>query len=1227
MSRLVRYLVRLIYSLIALVLLVATTATIILTTEGGTRLAFYAAQQVAPGELAYTRVQGTLLRDLTIEDFSYAQDDLDLTVDHLHFRWRPWTMLNQQVHIRELSVQGIRLTLPAGETATEPTEPYAGIELPDIELPLAIRLDRVQIQDFALNQGEWQQEVDRFQLKAHTADQTIQLASLVLVTPEGQLQLHGELQPQGNYPLRLQSLVRTELPEYGMVIVEGLFSGNLEELRLNQTAVGPLLLSAEAGVQNLLSANPSWQAELRLQQATAYPLLPELERLRLDFSGSGDLSKVSGRLHADGRYTGIGDFQAELVASYRDEQVTLGELQLNLPEHELHTALTGKTDFDLTANEFVTELEAFVQFRDYPSVDLNLAADGNLEQAENLQLTARSAGSEVQLAGQLSWLPTPVWELELQAAGRQLEHWHPDLAGELDLLLQTQGRWDEEPDVNLQLAELTGDLFGLPVAGQGDLHYFSEQLEIDNFELRSGDSYLQATGQLSETLLNLDLSLQTGDLTARLLDLHGELSARAQLAGSPTKPRGSVQIDTRELRWQDWRVSGLALELDLDSTLDQLPVGQLELAELEFPAELNQPPVEHLQLVLSQEDQQHWTRLNLEHGDVQLATMAQGIWQEQQWSGQLEQFEVLHPLAGHWQLSQPAALIAGAEGASVPGLCLTMTSELPAELCLSGDWHAANNDFQAAVRGVELDYNLFATWLPEQLEASGHFSLFAEASQADDELTYAAGIDLSESFVTLPEQDIELTMAPSELLRVSGNLEELKATLELLSADLEGGLTAQLDIRDLLTEPTVAGDLAMDFTNLSFISLLTPELQEISGRFGGELQFNGSLTEPVITGGLALEEGAADVPAAGIRLRQVAASITAPEAPGEPFMMSAQAASDEGEVRIGGSYLLSTHEARFQVTGNNFLAMDTRDVELRISPDMQLTFLPDSLRIRGGVTIPQALIRPPDIETVDNSSRDTIVIYGDDEIADLEGGPQLPVNMDLQVTLGNDVRVSAFGFEGRLQGRLRVIEQPGQETSGVGTINVASGQYEIYGQNLDIERGSFSFTGGPIVNPGLDLRVSRRFDTDNITVGARVGGSLREPTLNLFSTPTLQDSTILSYLILGRAPGRGSPGEQNMLAQASMALGMRGGNFIGEQLSDALGVDEVSLDATGDSFDSASLYIGKHLSSRLYVKYGVGLVEPVSTFFIRYRLTEHLNFETQTGSEHSGADLFYTLER
>jgi translocation and assembly module TamB len=65
----------------------------------------------------------------------------------------------------------------------------------------------------------------------------------------------------------------------------------------------------------------------------------------------------------------------------------------------------------------------------------------------------------------------------------------------------------------------------------------------------------------------------------------------------------------------------------------------------------------------------------------------------------------------------------------------------------------------------------------------------------------------------------------------------------------------------------------------------------------------------------------------------------------------------------------------------------------------------------------------------------------------------------------------------------------------------------------------------------------------------------------------------------------------------------------------------------GDTLDDTSFYIGKYLSPRLYVKYGVGLLSPASSFLMRYKLSERWSFESSTGTAGSGADIFYQLER
>jgi len=57
------------------------------------------------------------------------------------------------------------------------------------------------------------------------------------------------------------------------------------------------------------------------------------------------------------------------------------------------------------------------------------------------------------------------------------------------------------------------------------------------------------------------------------------------------------------------------------------------------------------------------------------------------------------------------------------------------------------------------------------------------------------------------------------------------------------------------------------------------------------------------------------------------------------------------------------------------------------------------------------------------------------------------------------------------------------------------------------------------------------------------------------------------------------------------------------------------------------MFFGKYLSPRLYISYGVGLLQPLNTVRIRYTLSTRWMLEAESGSFANGADLIYTIER
>ena len=169
----------------------------------------------------------------------------------------------------------------------------------------------------------------------------------------------------------------------------------------------------------------------------------------------------------------------------------------------------------------------------------------------------------------------------------------------------------------------------------------------------------------------------------------------------------------------------------------------------------------------------------------------------------------------------------------------------------------------------------------------------------------------------------------------------------------------------------------------------------------------------------------------------------------------------------------------------------------------------------------------------------------------------------------------------------------------------------------------YFFGGGPIDNPGLDVRASRTA-SDGVVAGLLVRGTLEEPIVTTFSDPAMSESEALAYIVLGR-PLEQNAGDRSQVGTAAAALGLQRGNQIAGQLGRSLGLDEMRVEA-GSTLEEASLVAGTYLSPKLYVSYGVGLFEPISTFRLRYFLSRRWSIRAETGVQDS-ADLLFRIER
>jgi translocation and assembly module TamB len=225
------------------------------------------------------------------------------------------------------------------------------------------------------------------------------------------------------------------------------------------------------------------------------------------------------------------------------------------------------------------------------------------------------------------------------------------------------------------------------------------------------------------------------------------------------------------------------------------------------------------------------------------------------------------------------------------------------------------------------------------------------------------------------------------------------------------------------------------------------------------------------------------------------------------------------------------------------------------------------------------------------------------------------------VILGDQVKFTGFGLSARLAGRVQVTDTPGQDTLGEGQVSIVEGRYEAYGQRLEISQGRLIFAG-PVTNPVLDVRVAR--EVDDVTAGIQVSGTPKTPQITVFSNPAMAQADALSYLLLGRPLNRVSGQEGRLLVDAVSSLGLKGGEYVAKRIGQSLGLEDVQVES-GETLEETALVVGRYLSSRLYLSYGLGLFDQGSTLRMRYKINPKLTLQVEGGAQ-TGADLLYNIE-
>jgi translocation and assembly module TamB len=1258
--RLRRWAVRILFALVLLVALAAGFVWWAATTERGGAFLLARLMSVIPGELTIGSQKGPVNGPLELRDVRWQREGMDVRLERVFLDWDLRDLRRRLLDIHKFHAEGVRIILPpAKDDDTEDGR------LVDVHLPVNIVIREGLVRDLeVVRPGQPPFRLDRIALDGRTrpGSDTLVVRSLAVDGPIFQLRAQGEVTPVGDYPVDLEVRATYDPPEYPPFVVNGAFDGNLERLGVRANLSQPfearvtgrldtpmrelgMDLAAQVRGFEAQEINPEWPvARVRQGNLTIKGKLD-------DFTSEG---KIAGayedmgagvatyRLARKGeefffeylnvKPEGGGDVTARGTVSTGGEELQLDVAadwqRLAWPLRGTPTVVSrsGEATVRGTLADYRVELDAHLAGPGIPPGRWALAGRGNQERMQVRSLRGNVLQGRLAAEGTVSWKPRVAWRVALNGRGLNPGSLYAEWPGRLSFAATSDGHLAEAgPYGRVSLTELDGQLRGNPVAGRVHLELQGNRYRLPRLDLRSGSARLTAAGAFSKDAGDLDWQLAAPNLGEALPDAGGGLQARGHLAGPWKSPRVQAQATGNALVFRTYSVQDLTLNADVDLSrngpflidLDARTVGAGEQRFETVTLDGRGVQRSH-EVVLA---------VRAEEGNLNLGLAGAFSQATTTWSGQIRQLDLQNEETGTWSLTGPAGLTAGPQRASLADFCW-VSRDHNARLCAEGSWAKAG-PWNASGNIADLPFSMFEPFLPPDLEITGGVN-GTFAGQGTPAGMVTANVDLrpGPGEIRYPLESGETAQVRFEqgAVLVQAGADGLTGNAHLTFVDT-GTIQADLRLPQYnalgapLQQQTLGGRIVADFLNLGLVEGFVPDLENPQGTLTADLTLGGTVADPRVTGSAALRQARVDVPRYGLELREI--GINAQGQGDEPFRLNGSLKSGDGTLTLAGEAARDGQPARLTVQGRRFVASDTKEARVIVSPDVQVVLEGTKLAVTGEVVVPEAEIAQQKRRATIPISDDVIILPPSEEEAEA-ANKQMEISARVRVVLGEEVEVAASGFTGRLEGSLLVIDQPGKATLGVGELEVKNGVYKAYGQNLTIDRGRLVFAGGPIDNPGLDLRAYREAD-DGTIAGVNIRGTLEAPETTIYSDPPMDQSEALAYLLLGRPLGQASPEEGNMVANAANSLGVKGGNLLAKKLASRFGLEEARVESEG-GLDEARLVVGRYLSPKLYVTYGFGLFEPLSTLRIRYVLGREWTLQAETGEE-TRADILYNVER
>lgn len=1253
-------------ALVLLLLISAGALTWLLATVGGRDflLRHITAQLPAGSTLTWTQAEGHLAGPLTLRGVQLrmpmqrdgdcvataqaacAMGTLKLDAGTLTLEAALLPLLTRSVRVHSLRLADARLDLPRDDSPFKlPRWPDV---LPMLDVPVHVHVDAIVMDRLAIaEEGVPQILLQRVRGGVRLDPGALHIEQLRIDSDRGQFSAQGDYRPRDNFRSDVRaSAIFPAATGQTAAQLRVYASGDLAALVVTVDGHAPAPVHAMLRLQGD-TATPRWRlqanstaldlAVLAGRGETSTPLA-----VQLTATGVGGRANVQGQLQQDDFNLRMLPSQLSLeaqtlrahslVAEVFDGRISAdGKADLRDPKHaalalniaarglrwrsrDAQTTISADGDFKLEgtlARWLATGKAQLQRGRDHAVLELDGLGNRDGVQLRNLRISMPQG--RLDASGQLAWSPALQWTAKAQLAGFDPGYFAPDWPGAVNGDLQSHGELRTGARgllAQLEVTRLGGSLRKRALAGQLDVQIDGDHY-AGNAELTLGQSKLSAYGKWADSI-ELDARFDPLQLQDLLPDGRGSVRGSVHLRGARDAPDITAELVGNGLAFADYRVAQLsakghlpwrrgagALVIDAQGLHVGLPLHTL-----------------HADLRGAMERLQWGIDVSSDSGS--LSARGDAGKHGTRWQGGVTALQLQPSIGPAWALQHAAQWTWDGRSATLANACLQAVGG--GGVCADADWPRRG----VQLAGHALPLTLLTPYLPDRSDGQpwavhGVLSLNAHLQPVGG--TWRGTATLRSDAGGLrnrPRARRDVFSYRALAVQAAFDPHRVEATL---SSGLNG--SGQLDahiVTGFDAYAPLSGNLKLDTDALTWVELFSPDIVSPTGNLHVDVQLAGTRAKPLLGGQARLQKFSTELPALGISLHEGDVQLLA-QADGSA-RIHGQVGAGTGVLQLDGQLDWRSDDTplQLQLRGNNLLLADTHQLRAIASPDLSLRYRAGQpLQIRGSVNVSEANIQLERLDMGVSPSPDVVVL---DPADPTPVAAATALDMDLNLVMGQAVQLDGYGLKGTLGGSLRVRATPQRDMLGSGALDIA-GRYRAYGQNLQITRGRLRWSNTPVDDPLLDIRAERQ--VGDVTAGIRVEGRASAPQASVYSDPAKSESEALAYLTLGRPLSALSGNEARQLGAAKAALNA-GSGLLAAELGARIGLDDAGVNESR-ALGGDVLSVGKYLSPKLYVGYGVSLLGTGQVMTLKYLLRKGFDIQIESSTIENRASLNWRKEK